>query len=89
MVETNFKLSETNGPINTAKTIVPKPKVPPKIHPTNTTENSIVSLIRLIGLEYFFDIPVIRPSLVPGPRLVIKYMPLPKPTKKVPKNDKK
>jgi len=63
---------ETKGPIKTANMMVPIPRVPPKIHPTNTTKNSIVNLTRLIGLPYFFDIPVIRPSLVPGPRLAIK-----------------
>ena len=45
-----FKLNDINGPIKTANIIVPKPKVPPKSQPKKTTVNSMLNLIKLIGL---------------------------------------
>ena len=53
--------------MKTAKIRVPIPKVPPKNQPSKTTENSMQNLNKLIGLLYLFDIPVIKPSLVPDP----------------------
>ena len=70
--DTIFKLNDTDGPIKTAKMRVPIPKVPPKIQPSTTTENSMLNLTKLIGFLYLFDIPVIKPSLVPGPRFAIR-----------------
>ena len=54
--------------MKTAKIRVPIPKVPPKIQPSKTTENSMLNLTKLIGLSYLFDIPVIKPSdVLPSP----------------------
>ena len=61
---------------------MPKPTVPPKYQPDITAEISKVARIKAIGSCVFFVRPVINPSLGPGPKFAIKYMPLPKPTSK-------
>lgn len=76
---------DINGPIKIANIIVPIPTVPPKSHPNITTVVSIINLTKLIGLLKFSETPFINPSLVPGPKFVVKYKPLPSPTKNIPK----
>ena len=67
---------------------MPKPTVPPKYQPDITAEISKVARIKAIGSCVFFVRPVINPSLGPGPKFAIKYMPLPKPTSKTEKYSK-
>ena len=51
---------------------VPIPTVPPKYHPILTTVISKKALTAAIGKFVFLCIPVIRPSLGPGPKLATK-----------------
>ena len=56
------------------------PTVPPKYQPIETTVISRKASNTAMGLFVFFCSPVIKPSLGPGPKLAIKYIPLPNPT---------
>ena len=69
---TKNKPNETETPTKRAYIIVPTPKIPPKKKPKITAVNSSIILIN--DSEYFviLFIPVISPSLGPGPKLAIK-----------------
>ena len=67
-----------------AKMIVASPMVPPNVQPIATTTISIEALTQAIGKPVTRWNPVMSPSLGPGPRFVIKYIPLAKPTNTVP-----
>ena len=51
---------------------VPIPTVPPKYHPTLTTEISNVALTVAIGKLVNYCKPIISPSLGPAPKLETK-----------------
>ena len=51
---------------------VPTPTVPPRYHPTITTEISKHARTKAIGKFVIFVKPVINPSLGPGPRFATK-----------------
>ena len=70
--EITLRLNTTEGPMKTAKITVPIPRVPPSDQPRKITDNSMLNLTKLMGFVYFFDNPVISPSLVPAPKLAIK-----------------
>merc|ERR1711965_22594 len=75
----------TQGPIPKTNRIVPIPTTPPRSHPEITAKSSIIVLIA--GSEEFvcFCRPIMRPSLGPGPKLLHRYIPLPRPTTRIPK----
>ena len=75
---------DTAGPTPKAKIIVARPIVPPSIQPIEITVISKNTLTHAIGRFVTLWKPVIRPSLGPGPRFAIKYIPLARPTNKVP-----
>lgn len=49
MAETQYRPSETAGPMPNAKISVANPKVPPKVQPMLTTTISIKALTQAIG----------------------------------------
>ena len=69
----------THGPIPNANIKVPKPTTPPRYQPKITTLISITLRTVARGRPVFLWKPVIRPSLGPGPKLAIKYIPPPTP----------
>ena len=82
-----YRPSATEGPIPKANKRVPTPKVPPKYQPTEATVISMKVLTAVMGNLVFLWRPVIKPSLGPGPRLAIKYKPLPNPTNSIPQSN--
>ena len=66
------KPKATAGPIPKAKKNVPKPTVPPKYQPIETTEISRNALTTAIGRFVFFCKPTIKPSLGPAPKFATK-----------------
>ena len=69
----------TQGPIPNANNKVPIPTVPPRYQPIETTDISKKARTDAIGRLVFLWSPVINPSLGPGPKFAIKYIPLPNP----------
>ena len=69
----------------TAKKIVPNPIIPPNHQPIVKTVISIMLRTQAIGKPVTLCRPVIKPSLAPGPKFAIKYMPPPNPVIKTPK----
>ena len=70
--------------MNTANISVPYHKSPPRSQPASMTEISIVPRTMPIGYSVALCMPVIQPSLGPGPRLQVRYNALPTPMSAVP-----
>ena len=79
-----YSPNDTAGPIPKAKITVPIPMVPPRDQPIEITVNSKKTLTHAIGKPVTLWQPVINPSLGPGPRFAIRYIPLARPTNNVP-----
>ena len=67
----------TQGPIPNANNKVPIPTVPPKYQPIETTDISKKALTDAMGKLVFSEALSLSPSLGPGPKFAIRYIPLP------------